>query len=601
MLYRMNITGYLFDSAVQNEADNELFGLVKRVIEYGFRGTRNGEEEFLCPLSTYLDHAPTAFKFYAEAGKSLIGELTSKHGVKIKEADLDAVTPAYASTFGALARFVVVGVDTEKEGFPSALYTRSANLLNFLVQQGMATQDDVDKVSKHLFGNKTGKAVAEGKYVAARLDFEEIKEGRPRFKLVVPTSSMDIGLQKQYAIIPVPFFYMFERVLENIAKERAFKFTKQSVDGVHTHIAAVSSQIVRDAYAGSDRELVEARIRKIRTGYDVLRRRYMAFDLESSIHAVGVTTFRPEMLNSLSPVAVADADKSRHEINFTLLRGIFKTRINQAKGDQLPTLNIMDLSGYATVADKKAAIIGHAEDNWSDAELYAAVKRNPEIFGDIDDALTKRERVQPKFLKGYQMVDLQTLGKGVSLTETDALSARAKALTSLLDKGVVKITASRKDGNLIEIVGSNNPKVLVRMLGADYVIKMENPRTKLYYLQELLRTGKLTVGADLNRLLVQANVQDLLDGEKMNPPGKPSESKRKTLALEAIQEAITALKEKAATRKPQPDYVLVRDVYATAPEDFMRTVSVNNLVAVEFSPETPSDTVDPSIAQFVKE
>lgn len=590
----MNITGYLFDSAASAPGESALYTLVANAIKYALAGK---SDQFLYNWDTYMEHAPEAAQYYAGAGKTLIDELRTKHGLKIKDADMDAVTPEYAFTMAALGRFVSVGIDMDKEGYPPALFTRSANLLSFLVNQGMASQEDVDKVSKDLFGNKTAKAVAEGKYVAARLDFEELKDGRPRFKLVIPRSSMEIGSGKQFAIIPVPFYYIFERILEQLARDRAFRFTKQSVDGSHTHFAAVSSQIVRDAYTDSDRELVEARIKKIKTGYDVLRLRYLAFDLESSIHSVGVTSFRPEMLDVLTPVSVADADRSRHEINFTLLRGIYKTRINQGKGADLDTLGITDLSGYATVTDKREALHKHAEE-WSDANLYTAMKAKPEFFGDIDAALATRSRMQPKFLKGFQMIDLASLGSGVPLTEKDTLSARAKALTMLLDKGVVKITAAKKNGNLIEMIGSNNPEVLQRMLGKDYVVKFENPRTKLYYLQELLKSGSLAVGSDLNRAIVKCNVQDLLAADKMNPPGKVADSTRKKLALEAIQDAITVLKEKAATRKPAPDHVVVRDVYATDAADYMRTVSVGNLVSIEVS---PLEEIDAAVAKYAAE
>jgi hypothetical protein len=143
----------------------------------------------------------------------------------------------------------------ESTGYQTALYTRNFDILQELYQQGLL-ECDLDKINASLCGTKTEKSVKDVNFVTVRLDVVGQKDGMPTFKAVIPKSNLQIGGGKQYVFIPVPFFHMFDEMLHSTFGHNPFKFTKSSVVGQISYNVAIKEDIVRQAYAGCEGNLV---------------------------------------------------------------------------------------------------------------------------------------------------------------------------------------------------------------------------------------------------------------------------------------------------------------------------------------------------------
>lgn len=549
----------LFDS-MAGGSQGELFNVVQQGLQNALEGK---SDQFFYNIDVYLSHAPNAMQDMVVNGRNRLQDLAQQNGWKKQDEMFDQTTEDYFAIFSTLENYVCVGVDMEKEGFPPALFTRNIGILENLASKGQL-EGDVTKLIDQLTKNKTEKALKEGNFVTVRLDLVDENNGNPIFKGVVPRSNMDIGANKQFVIIPVPFYYIFENMLEQKFRDKPFRFTKSSVIGQVSYNSAIGKDIVRNVYAGCDGNLVESKVNKFKPRYDVTKQRYFVHDLESSLTSLGIATFRPEMLDEVKEISIQDIDTSKHNVNFTLLRGIYKTRINQAKSDQLDSLNLLDLSSYANMKDKTEALIQLGEDK-TEKDLYAIMKSNPDVFGDIGEGLQKRERTTPKFMKTFKSVSLPT-----------SLQERKDAIEDMMSKGVVRFTATKKKGGIFERYGTNNPQVLERMLGKEYVKNFESIRNKLYHVKDLIEKGEVTKKVDLEKVGVEFNILDYLD-VTLYFSGNPID------AVETIDNAIETLKQKSASRTLAEGAILYRDIYATDTKDFFGSVNANNIMAVDFS------------------
>lgn len=561
------MVGKLFDVVGYKQ---EFLPVVGAVAEGFARAQRGETDQFFYNIDHYLNLFPQSKMALAESGYSKVLSLANDYAWKGAKPELS--TPDeydYMSIFDVVSTFVVVGVDMEGEGYPSALYTRNIELLDSLAAEGQLDVEAYTKVKANLTGAKTYKSIKDGNFVLARLDVVGQNENGLLFKPMTPKSNLEIGLGKRFVALPVPFMHLFADTIEGALSFSPFSFTKSSADGQRSYNAALNRDIVRMAYKGSPAEQVEAKIKRLNPGYNVAKQRYYAYDLESSVHGMGVVSFRPEMLDSLTQVGYDKIDTSRHNVDFSILRSIFATRIRGLKAAQLDKFQYIDLSSYANVRDKQQAII-EASEKERDKNLYFLMKANPEIFGDLDEALEKRERLIPKFMKSMQFIDLP-------VSQEDRLTL----IRDLLKTGVVKFTSITKSGSMIARVVTDSTVVLERMLGKDYVKNFESIRNKLYHLLKLVENGEIKDRKTLETISVEYNVLDYVDQTVYFSPAIDSGDVTDVIA--AIKAGIEVLKEKSANRSIPEGAVLYRNVDASNPNDFFGNVNVNNILTLEYA------------------
>lgn len=533
---------------------------------YEFRRALEGHtDQFLYNLDYYLADMPEVRRSIAERGRRTVFELARAYHWRTNVHYLvDSLSDTYFALFQALEDFVVVGIDMESLGYPTALYTRNLEVLSYLYHNRMVDPYvDMSRVFQALTGPKTAISLYNANFVAARLDMHDYNAGKPIFRVLIPRSNLDIGGGKRYVIIPVPFMYRIEELIFDLFADKPFEFTKTTTRGQVVGVAAVNPQVVAQVYKDYEKDLIVSKVRRFRPGYDVLQQKFLAYDLEASIYSVGVASFRPEMLDKLVPAKKIDT--SHHHIDFRDLRGVFKTRIRNAKAEQLDKLKYLDLSGFSKMKDKIEAILMTAEKE-PDARLYWLMRNNPEVFGDIEEALNTRKKVTPKFLKNFKPLDLS-----VHPME------RRDVLQKALKEGVLKFTTRGKTGFIFEAVGSNNPKVLMRVYGKDYVKRFESIRNRVYYLKEML-DKEIKSPADLDRVWVEYGLEGYVDKDLFFA-GKND--------LGFTREALNAFLQRTVDygRRKNEFYNLItyRNLYASHRDEYYGTLDVLGIFSAEYA------------------
>lgn len=557
----------LFDSVLNGGAEKQFGDIMNELIVEASNGAR---DQYFFNVDYYLSKAPEAYEYFTKAMIAQIGKFSMQFNWRTSENIVDmlnGVEKMYLATGGVLERFVCVGIDLSKEGYPTSLVTRDMNTLKELDRKGYLVSRGLDVLEEALKGTKLKKSIEDRKHVVVRLDHDGFKNGHPVFKAVIPRSTLDIGSNKQFFIIPVPFMYAFQRMVFTRFNQSPIKLVKESVIGAVTKHVATSLQVVKGVYENAS--ALESRLTKasrVEVGYDILKQRFFLHDLEASASSLGVASFRPEMLNYIGVAEKGALNTQLHDIDMELLRAIFVTRVNGAKAGQLEELNLLDLSSYATQKDKAEAFIITAEKMGDDA-LYFHMVRNSGFYGDIHDALEKRARLIPKFIKQLKQVELPPHANNTQ---------KAKILQDALSKGVVKFIVKSKSGSLMERVGTTNPKVLERMIGKDYVKVYESPKERLTRVGALIQNGKLTDRAQLERAGSDYNILDLVDNEKYFDTNRE-------IQVESIVEALQVLKDKASARKVKEGTVTYKNIKPKDEKSLYGNINVENLVAVEVS------------------
>lgn len=523
--------------------------------------------QFMFNVDAYLQSDPALKKHFADDMRIRLGNYANLYGWKSKtvEEDINGLSEDYLAILGTLETHVFVGVDLEKDGFPTALYTRNPEILAQLNASGRLVTDP-EKLIKNLFGTKLELSCGNQNFVLARLDIAGNSNGVVSYKAVIPRENMEIGLDKRFVFIPVGLYGIFEELITQ-AKDYPLEVT-YGIDDTKLlrKLVTVSPQVTSKVYANLDDALLQSRLRKTPSmGYNVDAQCFTAFDLEASLHAGGTNSFRPELMHTLKVVGFESIDTSMHMIDFVLLRGIYRTRANGAKVGQLDALKFIDLSSYATQKDKAEALIA-LEETLRNSELYALMKSNEDFFGDINKTLEARERVKPKFLKNFALIHLP-----------EVLDATAVGkIKELMSNGVLKLTAKRKNGTYYERVVSNNEQVLQRMVGKDYVRDFETVRTKLKYVQSEVMAGRIKTKNQLEKAGVDYNILEYVDGAVYFADDKQD-------TIDAITEGLENLTESNKGGSKSDTCVVFRNIHAKDKSDFFGSVELKDLVSIEYS------------------
>lgn len=555
----------LFDKQ-PDETTLALYQTANKKFADALRGNAN---QFIFNIDHYLvacDEGKTLDRLGNE-GISSVTRIAQKFGWTQQDKVIGSNTYLYYAIFRLLEKYVHVGIDMERSGYPTSLYTRSLEVLDELARAGCldASQDTVANIQRGLCENKARNAVAQGKYTVVRLDITGFRNGKAVFVPVIPQSALDIGGGKRFVFVPVPLMYAATEALKVLTAGKALEFHYATVKGSKVVRATMSPAIVKSVYQNSDEDLVESKLNKITPGYDVLRQTFRLYDIEASLHALGVASFRPEMLDKVTTLSPSMVNRSLHHINFNVLRAIYRTRIRQANSSLIDNNSVLNVSSYSVLKDKQEALIDLGESK-TGKDLYFIMKANPEIFGtDLDEALEKRERMMPKFVKKFERVELP-----------QSSQERLTMLSNMMKVGVCKVTVQTKEGKMMEVFASNSRTVLARMLGKDYIKVYESTRYKLLFLKDLIKGEKLSGYRSLEKTAVELNLLDYLEKDLFF-------SEEKHTQLRAVDNALQMLEARSTYRNVFPEVITYRNIYARSSKNFYGALNVSTIMSLEFA------------------
>lgn len=539
---------------------------LSEVISYNIDRAIKGEtSQFIYGLDAYLKADIMSKEYYIKRGKDAILKIIEENPKsKIDINMFNELSDTYFIFNGALEDGVLIGFDMEKEGCPRSLYTRNFAIIRELANMGsISNADKIAKAEQSVKGSKTLngiKNIEEALIGVARLDFEGVVNGKKMYKVVVPQQSLRVGLNNPILMTPLKVMYILASKLDYLFSTNIVRFTEATGIGIKQGVVTADEGTVRRVYAPNN---VNKKISLIESGYNYNLLRYFTYDLESSVYSKGYATFRPEMLDRLELLNEKDIDKSKHNIDYRLLRSIYDEKVKNLSLDDMYGIKFFDLNTFATVDDKCDALLSYANE-LDGSELYTIMKQNYNIFGDLSYELSVAEAKIPKVVKDLKIVN----------------NPNVEQFKYMIEQGLVKVTTLTKKGKIMEVVATNNKKILMQMLGRDYIRKFESPRYKYKEFKKVVENTQFKDRGQIEQLalkygidigLVVNNVDANFNGDVTN-------------LVKGIDAQLDALSTKAKNRALSPTMVSVRNVYAKESKDLYVTIDVTQIKQIEYAP-----------------
>lgn len=551
---------------------------IQKVMEDNFKKAFSGQtDEFFKIFDNYLlALGENKFLEYARAGYSKVEQIVAQgYATEKKQQEvLNALSSSYYANYQVLEDMLLVGVDLEtqddKKWHPTALYTRSIPILMYL-ERNQQLENTLGEVLQKL-EKKLLPSIVKGLQPVIRLDPVSSIGDKPVFKATVPQKSLDVGGDRPYVLIPLGAYYMFANFMKTLGVKSLMNFETTSIKGLKSYNIATSPVQYGKVYAqsGFSNEDILMKLNRMVIGFDLTTLRYYAYNVEDSFYNYGVISFRPEMLNRISPITLNQVNTSQHCLDYPLMRAVYRTKISQLNMKTAEKITFDDYRSYANLNDFKEALL-IKEKQLSNRELHALMVSNPDIFGDVEEEVEKRRRLQLRVLKGLKPVELP-----------NSVEERKKLLDDLLMQGVVHIIAKRKTSNtILDVYATNNPNVLRQVLGKDYVKQYETVRIKLLDIQRFIDATSSITRKDLEKLIVEYNLQEYL-GEAV---GRFTTSTGDVNLIEFslyIDEVIVELRRTSKERKFSPYRVLYRNLNSSSSKDLYGNVEASNIIAIEF-------------------
>lgn len=569
-------------------------------------------------------------RFYMQEGYKNLSAVSASLPVK-KQFDPMTLPQGFVLYTGFFGTEAAIGIDTAKSKNLS-VFTRSEKILRELFKEGAFdttyTQDDLEKDIEKL-EKKIGTGIAKGALSFARLDLINAMKDTALFKLTVPNFRTDVGETLKF--YPYGVFPYLAGLMKETVKDNAITVMQNMQEGsVKVRKISFTDKAVKVLYKGFEKTMIDNKIKKVNPGWDALSLNIKAYNLEGSLYSTGYTNINLEDIIQITSCKLGEVDKTQYAVNYDDLKGHFRTCVNNRwKTDDFLAFKGLDLSSYATNQDRKDAAMVWVK-NVDNVNLYNIMAAQPELFGDVVESLSERERRSPKEFKKLEYVELP-----------EDKDAKLDKVKEMLRNGVVKLTKTSKKSNKVsEVICTTNGILLSRILGKNYVENYESVGIKLQYLKNILNKTNMidnvtqledkiySMGlnnymnvADIDKSSFEATALENKAIEDAKTAELLSETvKEMTVKLKAkgrtdaqIQEEVTAPKiekrcrEKAktvGTYKPylqaisavdggkenvremtggNPYLVKYKKVYAENDKDFYGSVDIDNVIGVEYA------------------
>lgn len=461
----------------------------------------------IAPLSAIIKSQTVgnvAFTKGSEAIKELIGE--KKAIDLLNQPDKDE----FIKTMGVLTSSVVLMIPKSDANATPIIATRDIDLLEKLFsakkligKDGAFKREAFDKQLSGMKAAGTQNGALEGKTTVIKLE-AIFADNSVKFTTTRTQSCFDLN---DYVIFPLLHIVAYgEELAKFITENKYVRVTKKTEVGDKTHVFTMSKEALIEVYekAGikNAKEKVEQKISGRKVGYNILNNRVFGYDAESSIYIEGIASARPERVIKIEPISIEAIDKSMLNIDLSKIRSIFDKKIMNANKAELSAL-----TGYLTLEPGAKYKVGEIKEKliiWGNEQdstaLYKLMKslgdstdeNSQKVFNDVDKRIDSYAKQQPKATKEYVPV---------ALDESMTLADKVAYLKERAKTRVLKIKITKKDGTVGTIIGTNNPKILAKMWGKDYVAKFETPIVRLKAARVEIESG-----ADIGTTLVKYDI-----------------------------------------------------------------------------------------------
>lgn len=402
---------------------------------------------------------------------------------------------------------VVFSESIDTDGYPKRqLVTRSPEIIGQLNKLGLLEQGtNITEEIKRLNPKSDKDNLLNGMATVLRLDWQ------PTAKVYKLSKMAKVVLDK---IIPLPALEALSTYicviagLKNLPTDSGFiEVRYKSSDNTIKFVKVTSSvSVVKSCYNAvihSNEEaaaVLKKKVNEALIGLDVNTLECHLFNLEASVYGQVTKALRPGRLMGIQDGDLRTVDVSAHDVDFTLLRRVFFTKINKLNKAQLMSLNVMIPFTAQTVRGMKLQALMW-QTGLTGMELYKNLTMPQSaisaIFGnDVKAALANRKNYIPRYLKVFKSLDLNAVKEQAAKSGTSVESV----LDNYIKSGVLHAMVMDSHGKLRDTYITKNERILQYEYGTDYIAVYGARRERLRACKKELETFDKDVDVILSTL-----------------------------------------------------------------------------------------------------
>lgn len=355
------------------------------------------------------------------------------------------------------------------------LVTRSPEILGQLNKLGLLENTvNITEEIKRLNPKADKDNLLEGKATVLRLEWQPTAKYYKLYKLA------KVDLNK---VVPLPALEALTTYicviagLKNMSTDAGFIEVRYKSSTDETKFVKVTSSVntLKNVYNTVLRKNDEGaaslkrKVNETLIGLDVNTLECHLFNIEASVYGTITKALRPGRLMGIYEGDLRTVDTTAHDVDFTLLRRVFFTKINKLNKQQLMSLNVMIPFTASTVRGMKLQALMW-QTNLTGAELYKSLTMPhtaiSDIFGnDVKAALVNRKNYIPRYLKVFKPLDFKTVNEKA----TEQNKTIVEVLEDYMKMGVLHAYVLDSHGKIRETYLTKNERILQYEYGSDYI------------------------------------------------------------------------------------------------------------------------------------
>lgn len=596
----LNYANFLNSPACANLRDNwALNGLASLI--YGKADNRGLPLAWSAPDTDVKEYVSILKPYLAsvdmKAHVGLIHQIVAQAGIDVPKAWVDAITESngkqgmlksYLAMLFLLENALLVydrplysSTDkTQVIGYEPCFITRSRKLLYSMAMSGsfslssdpntaisegnkmMAKFDSaIVGASDKLWGTKMKTALSAGLFAVAKLTPKSVDgNGRCCYDLTIPQTPLNL-CDANARVLPVNLMYQFcEGLMYHMVENSISRITCVTpARGEFSTIATITPGTFKQLYADcTDSERVEQRSR-LPVGFALRSGKLQVLNLESSLHSAhGYSHIDPWSITNIQKIAPKDVNCAAHNFDPNAIRAVFTRHLKNMQPAELRSL-LTQIPELASVYKEPSLTITGVTNAVSNVHYTVLLSYLLKTIPNVQEELShvgERPPMRDYVLKGN--TDLE----------------RIESLKKLMSEHIVYISYTSSKGPS-EVYTTSNEKLLASKLGDWYKLKYEAWAVRVEALKQYIAETKLNKVSAIEALVNKYKIKDL-DCSKLTDT-----------TPEAIDKWIEEAKTNRKTRNitPDPLNICVRDVNATAPNEYFKTIKYNSIQAIKIEDE----------------
>lgn len=493
---------------------------------------------------------------------------------------------------------LVAVLDSSTPNFDYSIQTRNLGVIEKLISTGHLVVDDIETMRYNLLKGSTRHAMLD--YKISTLRFDIIRNATLLNSLdfqlrgIKPQKSLEVGGDNLF--VPVSFLVRAYEYLKQLTGDKPFMLFSSSKSGSSkSNYVTLSKNVVDELYLKNTDDItpqeVDTRNSLVQPYFDIIGGRMICYGVTSPFSSTGIKQLRLEKLDGIQIIpSIEYVDTSLYNIEYDLIKPVYMTAINNLNLEKINQLG-NGVETVKTLEQKKKYMLSIMYKDSPEKLLSSIIRPNTDVFGvDIEEAIKRRSKVTPKFLKNFQSIDINKYY--ITNVDNQRLLAKIDVLKSdIITKaknGIVKLTIVSKHGSIYTRSVSSNYNIFTNRftLGKNYMRDYETKFRKLLFIAEALKRKKETgiTPLQFNAVISEYGIQSIFEDTNIDDYILQGTDKLDVgLLYNHIMNLAREHSDYAYGSKNSK--IILRDVYAkyTSTKNLLISIDLRNVIKIEYS------------------